>query len=181
MNNVEITPRYSLIIVRKIGENMNTVAVEILLLNAMKIAKEEAQMALKEGELPFGAVVINKKGQIVSQAHDTVSTTADPTRHAEINAVRAAIKNVGADLSGHTLVCVGEPCAMCSSAAWWSGIRHIAYAVSMVELVKLAPQSMPEPIGSIQHLNEHLSDKFHINSGIMRKDVLALWKIKALI
>lgn len=154
---------------------MNNLSPSIL--DAMKAALEEGYVAKEKGELAFGAVVICPKGKIVSRAHDTVYENNDPTRHAETDAVRYAIRNVGMDLSSHTLVCVGEPCAMCSSAAWWSGIRDIVYGISMAELKELVPESMPEPYGPIEILNQELTDKINVTSGVMRDEVLRLWDV----
>lgn len=155
------------------------------LTTAMEIAIEESKIGLSEQEFPFGAVVMGPDGGIVSRAHDTVVQHDDPTRHAEIDAVRLAIASMradtesGSDLSGCTLVCSGEPCSMCSSAAWWSGIRDVVYGVSMVELKELVPDSMSEALGPLEDINKTLNDKFTITSGVMRSEVLRVWDIDA--
>lgn len=66
---------------------------------------------------------------------------------------------------------------MCSSADWWSGIQHIVFGVSMVELKSLVPDSMTEPIGSIESLNIGLAGEISVTSGIKRTEVLALWGV----
>lgn len=149
-----------------------------LLEQAMRAAIDEAETALEEGEFPYGAVVIDNAGTIIARAHDTVEQNADPTRHAEIDAVRSAVAETGADLAGSILVCTGEPCAMCSSAAWWAGIRHIAFGVSMIELKELVPDSMAEALGPIEALNQTLQDKITVTQGVLRDDVLALWTVR---
>lgn len=77
---------------------------------------------------PFGAVVIDKDGEIISVASNTVLVDNDPTAHAEINAIRLACKKLGThDLSGCTLYATGYPCPMCLSAIMWSNIRKVYY------------------------------------------------------
>ena len=144
--------------------------------NAMNIALEEAGIAKTEEELPYGAVVISPDGDFVARAHDRVHAHSDPTRHAEFDAVRLAISKTPGALSGHILISTGEPCAMCSAAAWWAGIRMIAYGLSMTELKALAPESMPEVMGPIDSLNELLSDRIAALPGIARSECLKLWR-----
>lgn len=157
---------------------MGNLILDSAILSAMETVLDEARVALADGDLPYAAVVVDASGRIVARTRDTITVNNDPTRHAEFDVVRLAVGNVGPDLSGCTLVSNGEPCAMCSSAAWWAGIRHIVYGVSMEELVRVAPRSMPEPFGPLEDLNERLQDKFEIRSGVMRKESLKLWDVE---
>ncbi len=156
---------------------MNEERLDRYIVAAMTAALDEAKGALSDGEAPYGAVIIDTEGQIVARARDTVEGNGDPTRHAEVDAVRLAIVKDGPDLSGYILVCTGEPCSMCSSAAWWSGIRGIVFGVSMVELKTRVPKSMSEAIGPVEELNKGLADKFSVTAGVMREEALALWGI----
>jgi tRNA(Arg) A34 adenosine deaminase TadA len=73
---------------------------------------------------PFGAVVV-KDGQIVGRGCNQVTTTNDPTAHAEILAIRDACKNLGVfHLTGCELYASCEPCPMCLSAIYWSRIER---------------------------------------------------------
>jgi tRNA(adenine34) deaminase len=85
---------------------------------AMQAALAEAGKAAAAGEFPYGAVVVASDGEIIARAQDRVVRDNDPTMHAEIEAVRAAIRILGPDLSGHALVSNVEACAMCATAAW---------------------------------------------------------------
>jgi len=105
-------------------------------------ALDEAAKAAAGGDFPYGAVVVDRSGHIVARAQDRVVRDDDPTCHAEIEAVRAAAKAVGPPLSGHALVSNVEPCAMCSTAAWWAGIDDIAFGLSQQELFSIRPESM---------------------------------------
>ena len=98
---------------------------------AMKKAIEESKVNLennyKKGG-PFGAV-IEKDGEIISSAHNTVIESNDPTAHAEVNAIRKACEKLNThDLTGCVLYTSAEPCPMCLSAIIWSNIKIVYYA-----------------------------------------------------
>ena len=82
----------------------------------MRLALEEAYIAAQKGEVPVGAV-LEKNGEILAKAHNLTETEKDPTAHAEILAIRAASKKLGATrLAGTNLYVTCEPCSMCSGA-----------------------------------------------------------------
>ncbi|MEY3443089.1 MAG: hypothetical protein RLZZ519_1370 [Bacteroidota bacterium] len=69
---------------------------------------------------PFGAIVV-KDGQIVGRGNNRVTTTNDPTAHAEVVAIRDACKNLGTfQLMGCTVYTSCEPCPMCLGAIYWA-------------------------------------------------------------
>ncbi|MBP6641193.1 MAG: nucleoside deaminase [Bacteroidia bacterium] len=69
---------------------------------------------------PFGAIVV-KDGQIVGRGNNRVTTTNDPTAHAEVVAIRDACKNLGTfQLIGCTVYTSCEPCPMCLGAIYWA-------------------------------------------------------------
>jgi tRNA(Arg) A34 adenosine deaminase TadA len=79
---------------------------------------------------PFGAVVV-RDGHIVAEGVNTVTATNDPTAHAEVNAIRAAAKVLGAfTLAGCQLYSSCEPCPMCLAAAHWARMEAIFYGAS---------------------------------------------------
>ena len=76
---------------------------------------------------PFGAVIV-KDGHIVACGVNRVTADNDPTAHAEVNAIRAAAKQLGTfDLSGCDIYTSCEPCPMCLSALYWAGVERICY------------------------------------------------------
>lgn len=77
-------------------------------------ALAEARAALREDEVPVGAVVV-KDGAIVAKAHNLSRQRNDPTQHAELLALQAAQRALGS-LIGCTLYVTMEPCAMCAGA-----------------------------------------------------------------
>lgn len=77
---------------------------------------------------PFGAVVV-KNGEIVAEGFNNVTSSNDPTAHAEITAIRNACKKLNTfDLSGCELYTSCEPCPMCLAAIYWARIDKIYYA-----------------------------------------------------
>lgn len=91
----------------------------------MKLAKEEAILAMNKGEIPVGAVIV-KDGVIIGRAHNLKETLKDSTAHAEIIAIREASKNVGSwRLNGAEMYVTLEPCPMCASAISQSRISKL--------------------------------------------------------
>lgn len=77
---------------------------------------------------PFGAVVV-KDGKMIAKSANKVTTTLDPTAHAEVSAIRMACKKLKTyDLSGCIIYTSCEPCPMCLSAIYWAHIDKIFYA-----------------------------------------------------
>ena len=78
--------------------------------------------------LPFGAVIV-RDGEVIAEAHNTVTSDNDPTAHAEMNAIRAACAKLGTFLlEGCEIYTSGEPCPMCLAAIYWARLDRIYYA-----------------------------------------------------
>ena len=103
----------------------------------MTLAIEEARASKLEGNKGYGAVVV-MGDQVLGKAHDTASTEKDPSLHAELNAIRQAVRASGeTDLSGAILFSTCEPCPMCSSLAVWANLTTIVYGISIAETARL--------------------------------------------
>jgi guanine deaminase len=77
---------------------------------------------------PFGAVVV-KHGAIVAESANRVTSTNDPTAHAEVLAIREACKKLGVfDLHGCDIYTSCEPCPMCLGAIYWARLSRIYFA-----------------------------------------------------
>lgn len=100
------------------------------LLKFFELAQAEARRGVRLGHGgPFGAVVV-RNGRVVAEAHNTVLRDHDPSAHAEVNAIRAAARQLKRPhLEDCLLVASSEPCPMCLTTAYWAGIREIVYAV----------------------------------------------------
>jgi len=84
---------------------------------------------------PFGAVVADTKtGQIIAECGNSVTTTNDPTAHAEVNAIRKACQILNTfDLSGNTLYTSCEPCPMCLGAIYWAHLDKVYYSNTKID------------------------------------------------
>lgn len=96
----------------------------------IKLAKESAESGLKNNEGgPFGAVITDTDGNIISTGNNKVLKDNDPTAHAEIVAIRNACEKLKTyDLSNYILYTSCEPCPMCLSAIIWANIKKVYYA-----------------------------------------------------
>ncbi|MEU6478168.1 nucleoside deaminase [Streptomyces sp. NPDC047017] len=83
--------------------------------------------SVADGGGPFGALVV-KDGEIVATGTNQVTSTLDPTAHAEVSAMRAACKELGAfSLDGCALITSCEPCPMCLAAALWARLDRVVH------------------------------------------------------
>ena len=77
---------------------------------------------------PFGAVIV-KDGNMIAEEANQVTSTSDPTAHAEILAVRAACARLKVfDLHGCEIYTSCEPCPMCLGAIYWARLSRIYFA-----------------------------------------------------
>jgi tRNA(Arg) A34 adenosine deaminase TadA len=77
---------------------------------------------------PFGAVVV-RDGKIVGQSSNCVTSSQDPTAHAEVMAIRSACRFLDSfQLTGCTLYSSCEPCPMCFGAIYWARLDQVFYA-----------------------------------------------------
>ena len=99
----------------------------------MRLAIEQAKEGVRDGQSPFGAVVV-KDGEIVCAVHNVVWETTDITAHAEVHALREACKRLGTvDLEGCTVYTSTEPCPMCFAAIHWANCDRIVFGTSIAD------------------------------------------------
>ena len=93
----------------------------------MREALAEARVALVEGEVPVGAVVVSA-GEVIGRGRNSPITLRDPTAHAELLALREAGRKRGNyRLPGVTLYVTVEPCAMCCGAAILARVARLVF------------------------------------------------------
>ncbi len=92
-------------------------------------AIKEARKGVKAGHGgPFGAVIV-KDGKIIARGHNRVTSTNDPTAHAEIVTIRKACKKLkNFELKDCILYSSCEPCPMCLGAIYWTRLKALFYA-----------------------------------------------------
>ena len=105
----------------------------------MEKAKQNAERGIEQKEGgPFGAIIIDKNGNIIGNGNNQVLKEKDPTAHAEIVAIREACKKLDTqDLSGCILYTSCEPCPMCLAAIIWANIKTIYYGCNKEDAEKI--------------------------------------------
>jgi len=94
----------------------------------MDLAIKIAKAATTTGDVPVGAIVVDKDGLIIGQGFNEREASNDPTAHAEIVAIRSATTHIqNSRLDGCTLIVTLEPCAMCAGAIAQSRISHLIF------------------------------------------------------
>ena len=135
---------------------------------AMRLALDQARVALVHDDVPVGAVVVGADGTAIAAAHNQKERLGDPTAHAEILAIRSAAGVLGDwRLEGHTLVVTLEPCAMCAMAAVWARLDRIVYA---------APDPKAGAAWSLFNIpqDERLNHRCEIIGGVLADEAAAL-------
>ncbi len=86
---------------------------------------------------PFGAVVV-RNGEIIGEGCNQVTSTNDPTAHAEVVAIRRACQKLGSfQLDGCVLYTSCEPCPMCLGAIYWARPSKIFYAATHIDAANI--------------------------------------------
>ena len=95
----------------------------------MREAIKEAEAGMRAGRGgPFGCVIV-RRGEIIARGHNCVTSTNDPTAHAEVSAIRAACQRLKTfSLEDCELYTSCEPCPMCLAAVYWARIPKLFYA-----------------------------------------------------
>lgn len=94
----------------------------------MEKALELAEKAAALGEIPVGAVVVDKDGNIIGEGFNQRETLCSPTAHAELIAIEAAAKKLGRRrLSDCTVYVTLEPCPMCAGAIMNAHLKRLVY------------------------------------------------------
>lgn len=98
-------------------------------LQFMRRAIELAQNGIDSNDGgPFGCVVV-KDGEIIGEGNNCVTSTNDPTAHAEVVAIREACKNLNSfQLENCTIYTSCEPCPMCLGAIYWARPKQVYFA-----------------------------------------------------
>lgn len=103
----------------------------------LKEAIKMAEKGMKSGKGgPFGAVVV-KDGKIIARGCNRVTSSNDPTVHAEIDAIRKACKKLNTfELKGCILYSSCEPCPMCLGAIYWARLKKLFFAATTLRAAK---------------------------------------------
>jgi tRNA(adenine34) deaminase len=142
-------------------------------LNSEELMREAlvvAKSALSTGDVPVGAIVVNKDGVIVGKGFNEREANNDPTAHAEVVAIRnAAARLQNSRLDGCTLIVTLEPCAMCAGAIAQSRISKLIFG------------AWDEKAGAVGSVWDVLRDprsifKVEVTSGVLEDECAGLLK-----
>ena len=121
---------------------------------------------------PFGAVVV-KDGKIVGRGCNSVTSSNDPTAHAEVNAIRDACKNLNTfQLDGCEIYTSCEPCPMCLGAIYWARPQKIYYACTKLD----AANAGFDDSFIYEEINIPLSKRAIPANQMMQSDALEIFK-----
>jgi tRNA(adenine34) deaminase len=96
----------------------------------MRIALEEAEQALRENEVPVGAIIVYE-GRVIARSHNQREQLHDPTAHAEMIAItQAAESRQSWRLDACTLYVTLEPCPMCAGAILQARLPTVVYGAT---------------------------------------------------
>jgi tRNA(adenine34) deaminase len=134
----------------------------------MREAIAEARLAAEAGDVPVGALVVDVGGVVLARGRNRRELDADPTAHAEIDAVRRAAASRGAwRLEDATVYVTLEPCPMCAGALVNARVARVVYGC-------------PDPkAGALETLfnigrDTRLNHRFEVTSGIFADECAAL-------
>lgn len=132
----------------------------------VRLAMTEADKAIIEGNSPFGAVLADNEWTVIAVAHNTSTSTSDPTAHAEINLIREVCQRLNTkDLSSYYLISNAESCPMCFSAAIKAKISHFVFG---------APTELDSnPLLTVFEIAQHAKNHLEIDSGILKEKCIA--------
>lgn len=130
----------------------------------MREALNEARAALRDDEIPIGAVVVSG-GRIIGRGHNLTETLNDVTAHAEMQAITAAEEYLGGKyLNQCTLYVTVEPCVMCAGAIGWSQLGRLVYGAA------------DEKRGYSQYAPNALHPKTEVVKGVMEDEAAEMMK-----
>lgn len=133
----------------------------------MRVALTEAERAPDHGDVPVGAVVVVNE-RVVGRGHNQVEGLGDPTAHAEILAIGAASRTLGASrLTGAAIYVTMEPCSMCAGAIVLARLDRLVYG---------CPDPKSGYCGSLGNIADDpaLNHRVLVKSGVLEGECAAL-------
>ncbi|WP_437817976.1 nucleoside deaminase [Sorangium sp. So ce1078] len=134
----------------------------------MREALAEAEAAAAAGDVPVGALIVDAEGVVLARGRNRRELDQDPTGHAEVDALRAAARQLGRwRLEGATVYATLEPCPMCAGALVNARIARLVYGC-------------PDPkAGAVDTLfaigrDTRLNHRFAVTSGVLADECAAL-------
>jgi guanine deaminase len=132
----------------------------------LRQAIELARLGIEEGRGgPFGCVIV-KDGEVIGKGSNEVTSTNDPTAHAEIVAIRDACSRLGHfQLTDCVVYASCEPCPMCLGAIYWARPKRVVYAATRQQAAaagfddEFIYREIEVPLGERRIVFELMADK----------------------
>jgi len=110
----------------------------------LRMAIKTAKKSKENGNLAFGCILVSRSDEIILRGENTINTDNDCLAHAEINLIRDACKKYEYSfLNDCSIYTSNEPCPMCTSAIYWSGIGKLVYGLSKTEYYRIVGRDDP--------------------------------------
>lgn len=129
----------------------------------MRLVMQEVNEAIREGNSPFGAILVDKDGNIIEKAHNTAKSMKNPILHAEINLISIACKKLHTmDLSDYCIISNAWSCSMCMSACIKAKIQNYIFGSPSEENMN--------PNVTIFDIKDKTSTNLNIEIGILEDE-----------
>jgi len=126
----------------------------------LKMALRQAKLSIEKGGFPAGAVIV-LNNKVISKGISVGNILNDPTSHGECSSIRKACKKLKTtNLNEATLYASLQPCIMCLSASFWSGITRIVFAANKTN--DMVQKVYYEGLNDIENVNNNNSRKIKI-------------------
>ncbi len=112
----------------------------------LRMAIDLAATAGREGDLPYGSLLVEPGGEILAREHNTMLSTGDITAHPELKLARWAAQTfTPEECRNITMYTSCQPCTMCSPVIARARLGRVVFALSADQLHDLQPADLPRP------------------------------------
>jgi len=137
-----------------------------------------AEKSFREGNLPFGCILLSPEGTIIEDGENLVITSENSIAHCEIVLInKLAGKYEREYLRKCAIYATTEPCPMCTAAIFWSGIGKLVYALSKEGYHAVANTTNPDHLFDLssKQLLKHGGRKVEVNGPLMEEEAKTIY------
>jgi tRNA(adenine34) deaminase len=144
----------------------------------MRMAIDASHEALREGNMPYGAVMVSADGELVHVSRNNQVTSGDCTGHAETVLIREVCAAYGAErLAGATVYASGEPCAMCAGALFWARVARVVFGASNESIMAIGgPPTLSLNTAAVLAAGSHA---IKVEGPLLEEEAVAVLREKA--
>lgn len=142
----------------------------------MQMAVDVARQGIADGQSPFGCAIA-RGDQVLAVTHNTVVATTDITAHAEINALRAACREVNhVHLDDCLVATTCEPCPMCMAALHWARVETVMFGATIADAEAAGFNELHVPAAEVLKIG---GSSVRLQAGVLAnecRDLFRLWQ-----